>query len=54
MTISAALARDPDKLIPVLSAHITKGVGLYGDELLTTSGAKRRGPKSRKSGSAKA
>ena len=52
--LDAALARDADRLIPILSAHITKGIGLYGDELLKPPGAKRRGPKARKSASAKA
>jgi GntR family carbon starvation induced transcriptional regulator len=46
--LDAALARDADRLIPVLSAHITKGVGMYGEELLHSPGAKRRGPKARK------
>lgn len=52
--LDAALARDADRLVPVLSAHITKGIGLYGDELLKPPSAKRRGPKTRKSASAKA
>ena len=43
--LDAALARDADRLIPVFSAHITKGIGLYGDELLKPPGAKRRGPR---------
>lgn len=52
--LDAALARDADRLIPILSAHITKGIGLYGDELLKPPGVKRRGPKTRKSAGAKA
>lgn len=52
--LDAALARDADRLIPVLSAHITKGVGMYGEELLDSPGTRRRGPKSRKGVSAKA
>jgi DNA-binding GntR family transcriptional regulator len=51
--LDAALSRDADRLIPILSAHITKGVGLYGDELLKPQSAKRRGPKARKSAPAK-
>lgn len=44
--LEAALARDANKLVAVLSAHVTKGAELYDDrDLATRPGVKRRGPR---------
>lgn len=46
--LDAVLARDVDRLVPVLTAHITKGAELYADEDLGRAPvASRRGAKSR-------
>lgn len=46
----AALARDADRLIKTLSAHITKGAELYHEEDLEPVKAKRRGPQKKSAG----
>jgi DNA-binding GntR family transcriptional regulator len=44
--LDAALSRDADRLVAVLSAHVTKGAELYDDRDLTGGGVvKRRGPR---------
>lgn len=42
--LDAALARDADRLVTVVAAHITKGAELYQEENLTPK-ARRRGPR---------
>lgn len=47
--LDAALARDADRLVAVVAAHITKGAELYQEENLgPPKGARRRGPKLKK------
>ena len=52
--LEAALARDAGRLLPILSAHITKGADRYVEQDLERSpgarspGARRRGPKARR------
>jgi len=46
--LEAALARDAGRLLPILSAHITKGADRYVEQdLRRSAGAKRRGPRAR-------
>ncbi len=42
--LEAALARDADRLVAVVAAHVTKGAELYQEENLTPK-TKRRGPR---------
>ncbi len=52
--LDAALARDIGRLEPLLSAHITKGADLYGEEHLRHGDTpKRRGPRSTRAASRK-
>lgn len=48
--LDAALARDIERLIPVLSAHITKGAELYEDRDLAQGEQRRRGARSQRPG----
>ncbi|HEX6979456.1 MAG TPA: GntR family transcriptional regulator [Alphaproteobacteria bacterium] len=52
--LDAALARDADRLVAVLSSHITKGAELYAEEdLARRPEPKRRGPRRRRAAQGK-